>query len=61
MDKKETLVKKLKNELHESDSYISELQLKIKNEAEKSEELRKELNYKNHCQHHQSQCLQLTC
>ena len=44
MDKKETLVKKLKNELHESDSYISELQLKIKNEAEKSEELRKELN-----------------
>ena len=44
MDKKESLVKKLKNELYESDSYIEELNLKMKNEISSSNNLRKELN-----------------
>jgi chromosome segregation ATPase len=44
MDKKQLLVKKLKDELCESDSHITKLDLLIKNEQKISDELRKELN-----------------
>ena len=44
MDKKQLLVKKLKDELCESDSHITKLNLLIKNEQKISDELRKELN-----------------
>jgi len=44
MDKNQSLVKKLKNELYESDSYIETLTLQIQNEKANSDKLSKELN-----------------
>ena len=44
MDKNQSRVQKLKNELYESDSYIEQLNLQIQNEVANSEKLTKELN-----------------